>query len=91
MTTVCHPSSSTAAARNALLYKLSSIGSQREKTRSEAGASLVADEIKPTIQKAISSNLNPLFRVHAVVVIDALPRTASNKVIRRVLRDEYSE
>ena len=57
----------------------------------EADVTLVANEIKPLLQKAISGNLNPLFRVHAVCVIDALPRTASNKVMRRVLRDEYEE
>jgi acetyl-CoA synthetase len=41
------------------------------------------------MQRAISSGLNPLFKVKDVVVIDALPRTASNKVMRRVLRKEY--
>ena len=41
-------------------------------------------------QKAVADNLNPLFRVHDVVLVDALPRTASNKVMRRVLRDGYS-
>ena len=44
---------------------------------------------KDLAQKAISSRLNPLFRVHDVRVVDTLPRTASNKVMRRVLRDEY--
>ena len=43
------------------------------------------------MQKAISKNLNPLFKIHDVVVVDALPRTASNKVMRRVLRDRYVE
>lgn len=38
-------------------------------------------------QHAISSRLNPLFKVGAVHVISALPRNASNKVMRRVLRD----
>ena len=40
-------------------------------------------------QDAIKRNLNPLFRVHDVVVVESLPRTASNKVMRRVLRDRY--
>ncbi len=39
-------------------------------------------------QAAIRQELNPLFRLHAVVIRDALPRTASNKLMRRVLRDE---
>ena len=30
-----------------------------------------------------SADLNPLFKIHEVVLIDALPRTASNKVMRR--------
>jgi acetyl-CoA synthetase len=42
------------------------------------------------MQRAIAENLNPLFKIHDVVVIDALPRTASNKVMRRVLRDRYA-
>ena len=42
------------------------------------------------MQDAIRRDLNPLFKIHAVVVVDALPRTASNKVMRRVLRDRYT-
>jgi acetyl-CoA synthetase len=56
----------------------------------EPDTRLDGDTIKPLFQKAISSELNPLFRVTAVKVIDALPRTASNKVMRRVLRDRYA-
>ena len=41
-------------------------------------------------QQVISTTLNPLFRVHDAIVVDALPRTASNKVMRRVLRDRYA-
>jgi acetyl-CoA synthetase len=39
--------------------------------------------------RAIKRDLNPLFKLHDVVVVEALPRTASNKVMRRVLRDRY--
>ena len=38
-------------------------------------------------QKAISTRLNPLFKVGGVQIVGLLPRTASNKVMRRVLRD----
>jgi acetyl-CoA synthetase len=57
------------------------------------GATVGADpvELRELLQRAVSSQLNPLFRVHDVRVIDALPRTASNKVMRRVLRDTYGE
>ncbi len=40
-------------------------------------------------QDIIKTQLNPLFKVHDLVFIDKLPRTASNKVMRRVLRDQY--
>jgi acetyl-CoA synthetase len=50
----------------------------------EAGAA--ADTLRKEMQRAISSRLNPLFKIHDVVIVDALPRTASNKVMRRVLR-----
>ena len=42
--------------------------------------------LQSQMQLAIKRDLNPLFRVHDVRVIDALPRTASNKVMRRRLR-----
>lgn len=42
--------------------------------------------LKTEMQKEISAKLNPLFRVSEVRVIDHLPRTASNKVMRRMLR-----
>ena len=42
-----------------------------------------------SLQSAIREHLNPLFRIHDLVVVDALPRTASNKIMRRVLRDEH--
>jgi acetyl-CoA synthetase len=45
--------------------------------------------LKTLMQQLIKTRLNPLFRIHDVVVIDALPRTASNKVMRRVLRDRF--
>ncbi len=40
-------------------------------------------------QSAIKQHLNPLFKISDLVIIEALPRTASNKVMRRVLRDRY--
>ncbi|KAL6846636.1 hypothetical protein ACP4OV_024084 [Aristida adscensionis] len=35
--------------------------------------------------------LNPLFKVSSVVAVPSLPRTASNKVMRRVLRKEFTQ
>lgn len=44
-------------------------------------------EIHDALQAALSQHLNPLFRIRDVVIVDALPRTASNKVMRRLLRN----
>lgn len=48
-------------------------------------------ELKNAMQILIKDHLNPLFKIHDIVLIDTLPRTASNKVMRRVLRDEYEK
>ncbi len=40
-------------------------------------------------QQLIKREINPLFKVADLVKIEALPRTASNKVMRRKLRDSY--
>lgn len=60
-----------------------------------AGKILDDVERKETVQRimagfqhSIKLYLNPLFRVSRVVCVDKLPRTASNKVMRRVLRDQ---
>jgi acetyl-CoA synthetase len=45
---------------------------------------------RSAMQERIGTRLNPLFKVHQVVAIDALPRTASAKVMRRRLRDDYA-
>jgi acetyl-CoA synthetase len=52
---------------------------------SEADASV--EELREQFQSAIRRHLNPLFKIHAVRLIDALPRTASHKIMRRVLRN----
>jgi len=52
---------------------------------------LDADDLRSAMQRAIRVGLNPLFKVHDVVITEALPRTASNKVMRRALRAEYEK
>ncbi len=47
-------------------------------------------ELKAVLQTAIAQRLNPLFKICDLVIVDALPRTSSNKVMRRVLRDQFN-
>ena len=47
------------------------------------------NELHTSMQSVLKQELNPLFKIHDVILVDALPRTASNKVMRRVLRDRY--
>lgn len=54
-----------------------------------AVAQACAAELLPLFRRTIRQQLNPLFLVHAVEVVESLPRTASNKVMRRVLRDNF--
>jgi acetyl-CoA synthetase len=46
-------------------------------------------DLQNKFQAAIKEKLNPLFKVFDVVLTPALPRTASNKVLRRTLRSSY--
>jgi acetyl-CoA synthetase len=47
--------------------------------------------LKAELQQLIRERLNPLFRIHDLITLDELPRTASNKLMRRVLRAHYLE
>lgn len=47
------------------------------------------EKLKIAMSKAIQSKLNPLFKIYSVSIVPKLPRTASNKVMRRVLRNQY--
>ncbi|PSR90259.1 Acyl-activating enzyme 18, peroxisomal like [Actinidia chinensis var. chinensis] len=46
------------------------------------------DKLKMLFSRAIQSSLNPLFKVSFVKIVPEFPRTASNKLLRRVLRDQ---
>lgn len=48
-------------------------------------------ELKQKLQALIRKELNPLFKIHDVILTEALPRTASNKVMRRKLREQYED
>ncbi len=47
------------------------------------------ETLKREMNQAIKTHLNPYFKVHDLVLVEGLPRTASNKIMRRVLRDRY--
>jgi acetyl-CoA synthetase len=46
-----------------------------------------AQNLRQELQSLLGAQLNPLFRLSEVVIVEALPRTASNKLMRRLLRD----
>jgi acetyl-CoA synthetase len=48
-----------------------------------------ARALRTELGGAIARRLNPLFKVHDVVLVDELPRTASQKLVRRELRSRY--
>ncbi|XP_062158336.1 probable acyl-activating enzyme 17, peroxisomal [Alnus glutinosa] len=49
------------------------------------------NQLKISFNSAVQKKLNPLFRVSQVVPLASLPRTATNKVIRRVLRQQFAQ
>jgi acetyl-CoA synthetase len=55
----------------------------------KAGVAVDHVTLRAEMQKAIREQLNPLFRVEDVRVVASLPRTASNKVMRRELRASF--
>jgi acetyl-CoA synthetase len=46
-------------------------------------------DLRRELGRLLADQLNPLFKVHDVVATESLPRTASNKLMRRTLRAEY--
>lgn len=49
-----------------------------------------SQKLRLQMQSEIKKRLNPLFRIHAVHIVEKLPRTASKKVMRRALREMYT-
>ncbi|WCJ22031.1 acyl-activating enzyme 17 [Euphorbia peplus] len=47
------------------------------------------DELRKSFNSAVQKKLNPLFRVSHVESVASLPRTATNKVMRRILRQQF--
>jgi len=53
----------------------------------ESGAEVDRGQLLADMNARLKEQLNPLFRAQSVQIVDALPRTASNKVMRRLLRE----
>ena len=43
------------------------------------------------LQTAMKKFLNPLFKIHELILVDALPKTISNKIMRGVLKNDYQK
>lgn len=54
-----------------------------------ADANTDPSHLLTSMNRVLKADLNPLFKVHSVNLISSLPRTASGKVMRRRLRDEF--
>jgi len=49
------------------------------------------EALKEQMQHKIKTELNPLIKLHDIEVLSSLPRTASNKILRRVLKADYEK
>jgi acetyl-CoA synthetase len=54
------------------------------------GNKMSAETYKPILQQAIRTQLNPLFHIEEVCLATLLPRTTSNKLMRRELRAQLA-
>lgn len=54
-------------------------------------AEIDSDTLHQELRHRLAAELNPMFKIHQIVITDKLPRTASNKVMRRELRDLYRQ
>ncbi|KAL6966259.1 putative CoA ligase ccl12, partial [Sarracenia purpurea var. burkii] len=49
------------------------------------------DKLKTLFSREIQRSLNPFFKVNFVKIVAEFPRTASNKLLRRVVRDQLKQ
>jgi acetyl-CoA synthetase len=52
-------------------------------------ADISREKLLPDLSGLLSSKLNPLFKIHDLIITKSLPKTASNKLMRRELRNQY--
>ena len=48
------------------------------------------NEVLQNMQQIIRQEMNPLFKIHDLVFVKSLPKTGSNKVVRKFLRDQWT-
>lgn len=77
------------------IHEVAAIASSKQLGRSElvifaatSNAPNSAETLK-LMQQRINEHLNPLFKIHEVVFVAELPKTASQKIMRRELRSNY--
>jgi acetyl-CoA synthetase len=44
------------------------------------------DSLKKLLQQQLKKNLNPLFKIQQLILLPSLPKTSSNKIIRKQLK-----
>lgn len=68
-------------------HPASSTGARSEESGKQEEESELAWALRDQFQTLLRERSNPLFRIARVILLPALPRTASQKVMRRLLRD----
>jgi len=53
------------------------------------GVTFEPRRLRRDLAQALRAEHSSLFKIHDVVIVEALPRTATNKVMRRLLREQY--
>ena len=78
------------------VYESAAIGAQPQGEGAErlvvyvvASQEMSAARLCEELSVSLGRSLNPLFKIHELIVVEKLPRTASNKLMRRELRADY--
>jgi acetyl-CoA synthetase len=47
------------------------------------------EDMLQNMQQIIRREMNPLFKIHDLVIVESLPKTGSNKIARKFLREQW--